>query len=193
MIKAEIHDCNNVISAEICLRKNHLNIRYAMNGTGKSSIATAIELQSKQGDLSPLKCFEGTAEPICTLSEPIKVLLFNEDFVKNFVFQQSEVIQNSFEVFIKTPKYLEQQNAINARLKKIHVDITEKKELQQLILVGKAVLLKFSLTNGGELQQRGTIKSLVNSESLYKLPKELNRFQPLMQKDYKVEWVGWKK
>lgn len=141
MIKAEVCNCNNILSSTIQIRKNQLNIRYAMNGTGKSTIASAIELQSRQEDLSRLKCFGATVEPTCTLSEPIdKVLLFNEDFVKNFVFQQSEVIQNSFEVFIKTPQYEERQNAINARLKKIHVDISENKELQQLVLVGKAVL-----------------------------------------------------
>lgn len=77
-----------------------------MNGTGKSTIASAIELKSKQEDLSRLKSFGGTVEPTCTLSETINnVLVFNDDFVKNFVFQQNEVIKNSYEVFIKTPQY----------------------------------------------------------------------------------------
>ena len=43
MIKAEVYNCNNITSANICLRKDHLNIRYAMNGTGKSTIAVAID------------------------------------------------------------------------------------------------------------------------------------------------------
>ena len=193
MIKAEIKNCNNIISTDIHLKKNHLNIRYAMNGTGKSTIATAIELQSKQEDLSDLKCFGSAVEPTCTFSENInKVLLFNDDFVNNIVFQQSEVIQNSFDVFIRTPQYEERQSSINSRLKNIHVDISENKELQQLVLVGKTVLSKFSLTQGGELQQRGMIKSLTSSKSIFTLPKELSKFQPLMQRNYNVDWVGWK-
>jgi len=193
MIKAEIANCNNIISSTIVIKKDNLNIRYAMNGTGKSTIASVIELQSKQEDLSRLKCFGGTIEPSCTLSESInKVLLFDEDFVRNFVFQQSEVIQNSFEVFIKTPQYEERQKAINSRLNKIRVDISENKELQQLVLTGKVVLSKFSLTKDGELQQRGTIKSLVSSGNIFTLPEELGKFQPLMQRDYKIDWVGWK-
>ena len=193
MIKVEIKNCNNIISTDIHLEKNHLNIRYAMNGTGKSTIATAIELQSKQEDLSDLKCFGSAVEPTCTFSENInKVLLFNDDFVNNIVFQQSEVIQNSFDVFIRTPQYEERQSSINSRLKNIHVDISENKELQQLVLVGKTVLSKFSLTQGGELQQRGMIKSLTSSKSIFTLPKELSKFQPLMQRNYNVDWVGWK-
>ena len=38
MIRAEVNNCNNIISGAICLQNNHLNIRYAMNGIGKSTI-----------------------------------------------------------------------------------------------------------------------------------------------------------
>ncbi len=193
MIKAEVCNCNNILSAAIQIRKNQLNIRYAMNGTGKSTIASAIDLQSKQQSLSALKPFDGAVEPTCALSPVVnKVLLFNEEFVKNFVFQESEVIQNSFEVFIKTPQYEERQKSSNERLKNIHVDVSQNADLQRLLSVGKAVLTKLSLTNAGQLKQIGLIKSLTTSESIFELPKELNKFKPLMVKDYNVEWVGWK-
>ncbi len=106
MIRAEVNNCNNIDSATVQLRKNHLNIRYAMNGIGKSTIAEAIKCSSEENDLSVLRPFGSDTEPTCTFSEPVaKVLLFNEEFVNNIVFQESEVIQNSFEVFIKTPDY----------------------------------------------------------------------------------------
>jgi len=102
-----------------------------MNGTGKSTIAEAIRRSSMNEDLSDLKAFDSDANPECTLSEPVaKVLLFNERFVNNIVFQESEVIQNSFEVFIKTPDYEERQESINDRLKKIHVDVTSNADLR---------------------------------------------------------------
>jgi ABC-type dipeptide/oligopeptide/nickel transport system ATPase subunit len=192
MIEAVIKDCNNVTSATIQIRKNHLNMRYAMNGTGKSTIASAIELQSKQEDLSRLKCFGSTDAPTCTLSEPVKVLLFNEDFVKSFVFQQSEVIQNSFDVFIKTPEYETRQASINKRLKEIHLDLVQNADLQQVVSVGKTVLSRFTLTQSGELKNIGLLKTLKSSQSIFTLPEKLSKFQPLMQKEYNVEWVGWK-
>ena len=163
MIEAVIKDCNNVTSATIQIRKNHLNIRYAMNGTGKSTIASAIELQSKQDNLSRLKCFGSTDAPTCALSEPIKVLLFNEDFVKSFVFQQSEVIQNSFDVFIKTTEYEARQASINKRLKEIHLDLAQNADLQQIVSIGKNVLSKFTLTQFGELKKIGLLKTLTSS------------------------------
>lgn len=58
----EIKNCNNIDDASIQIEANRLNIKYAMNGTGKSTIARAIELQSKDNDslreLTPFKYLE---------------------------------------------------------------------------------------------------------------------------------------
>lgn len=36
-------NCNNIRKGNICIEKNKLNIKYGINGTGKSTIALAIE------------------------------------------------------------------------------------------------------------------------------------------------------
>ena len=90
MISAEVLNSNNILSGTIQIRKNQLNIRYATNGTGKSTIASAINLKSKQESRSALSPFDGAGEPTCSLSPPDnKVLVFNEEFVNSFVFRQS--------------------------------------------------------------------------------------------------------
>ncbi len=192
MIKAEINNCNNITSATISLQKNHLNIRYAMNGMGKSTIALAIEDKSKQGDLSALQTFGSEMKPECKLSGICNnVLLFNEAYVNNVVFQKNEVLPNSFDVFIKTPEYEAKQALINERLKKIHVDVSQNEDLQQIVSVGRVIQAKFPVNPSGELRQTGTMRSLMQSESLVKLPEKLTRYQPLME-DYHYDWVGWK-
>ena len=86
---------------------------YGMNGTGKSTIAKAIRLSAAEGDLSSLKTFGENLPPACQCLPPIpKVLVFDEDFVSTIVFRESEVIQNAFEVFIKTSQYEEKQRLI---------------------------------------------------------------------------------
>lgn len=193
MIKVEVHNCNNITSANIHIRKNNLNIRYAMNGAGKSTIAVAIERKSKNESLSSLQEFGSEIVPTCLLTEECdKVLLFNEHYVENIIFQESEVIPNSFEVFIKTPQYEEKQASIDEKLKNIHVDVSQNEDLQKIVSVGRIVREKFPVTASGVLREGGVFKSLVQSSSPYELPKELARFQPLMEKDYTVNWVGWK-
>ena len=77
-----------------------------MNGAGKSTIAIAIERKSKNESLSSLQEFGSEIVPTCVLPEECnKVLLFNEEYVEKFIFQEREVLPGSFDVFIKTPQY----------------------------------------------------------------------------------------
>ena len=98
-----IKNCNNIENAEITIEKNCLNIKYGMNGTGKSTIAKAIENREQ---LSELKTFGSEMEPEINISESIaKVEVFNNDFINRIIFNGSQVIENAFEVFVKTEEY----------------------------------------------------------------------------------------
>ena len=48
-MKISIENCNNIDKGEIEIVPNTLNIKYANNGTGKSTIAKAIHAFAKQG------------------------------------------------------------------------------------------------------------------------------------------------
>lgn len=50
----EILNCNNISRGTMDIERGRLNIKYAINGTGKSSIAKAIELRTKGEDLTAL-------------------------------------------------------------------------------------------------------------------------------------------
>lgn len=43
MIRIKVEHCNNVKNADLTLHPDALNLLYAMNGTGKSTIAKAIK------------------------------------------------------------------------------------------------------------------------------------------------------
>ncbi len=193
MIKINLSNCNNISQCDISLKKDFLNIYYAMNGTGKSTIGKAFEILSKGESLKSLKPFIGNVIPTGTLSEELKnVLLFNEEFVNTIVFNKSEVINNAFDVFIKSPKYDELQNSINNKLSKIHFEPETFENLGVLFRVGESVLQKFSLTKSGNLKNVGLMKNLANSKSIFTLPERIKKFQPLMSKEYNIDWVGWK-
>jgi ABC-type Mn2+/Zn2+ transport system ATPase subunit len=192
-MEIEIKNCNNIDSAKIEIDVNILNIKYAMNGTGKSTIAKAIELLAKNESLKPLKPFGSVFEPSGTIDKDIaKVLLFNEDFVNNIVFRESTAIQNAFEVFIKTPEYDRLQISIEEHLKNMRLNTTSDQDLTKLLSVGQLALNKFSFTTSYHLKKIGLIKNITNADSIFKLPEAIKKFQPLMDKDYNSEWAGWK-
>lgn len=164
-----------------------------MNGTGKSTIAKAIHLSSTGGDLNTLKTFGETSTPSCTVSPVLeKVLIFDETFVSTIVFQQSEVIENAFDVFIKSPEYDQKQKDVNERLKELRLDLASNEEYARLVSTGKSVLGKFSKNNNDSLKKVGLLKSLISSANVFQLPKKIMKYQPLMDSEYNVDWVGWK-
>ena len=91
-----IKNCNNIKEASIVIEEGNLNIKFAINGTGKSTIAKA--LLNKDKDLSLLKPFGKEENPGVECNPNIdNVELFDSDFVNNVVFNGSNVIENAFE------------------------------------------------------------------------------------------------
>ena len=52
----EIKNCNNIDSGNISLVENKLNIKFAPNGTGKSTIARAIIVGASNDNLKLTTC-----------------------------------------------------------------------------------------------------------------------------------------
>ena len=126
-----IKNCNNIKEASIVIEEGNLNIKFAINGTGKSTIAKA--LLNKDKDLSLLKPFGKEENPGVECNPNIdNVELFDSEFVNNVVFNGSNVIENAFEVFIKSDKYDEQRNNINSLLHELKQKIIENEELNKL-------------------------------------------------------------
>jgi len=193
MLDFKIDNCNNIISASLNLKEDSLNIRYAMNGTGKSTIGKAIQLTAEGQNLTSLKTFGSESIPTCTIPDSIhNVLLFNEDFVNTIVFRESSVIENAFDVFIKNDRYLTQKGIIDQKLNEIHIDTTKDKNLSKLFSTGQTVLNKFTLTKNNDFKKTGLFKNLSSADSIFQLPEPIKKFKPLMESEYKVDWAGWK-
>ncbi len=113
MYQIKIKNCNNIEEGELLIEEGKLNILYGINGTGKTTIAKAIEFSKEPQKIEGLRSFftENPAS-ISISSEVRKILVFNEDFVRDIVFKEDEVIQNSFEVFLKTPNYSQKKHSL---------------------------------------------------------------------------------
>lgn len=109
----QIQNCNVIESGAIDIQPHKLNIKYAINGTGKSTIAKAIEAnvtgdEDKLKQLLPFK-YEDDSDnhqpSISGLEDFHSIQIFNEDYVNQYVYQPDELIKDSFTIFVKTPDY----------------------------------------------------------------------------------------
>lgn len=196
-IRITIENCNNISKGELALETNKLNIKYGMNGTGKSTLSTAISLISQGKALDELKPF-GSAEdviPTINLSQNIQVVkVFNEEFVNNMVFKESEVIDNAFDVFIRTPDYEQKRTELDNRLTKLKVDIDTKPQILQLRNDISAFMGKLELNAAGSsLKNNTNYKAIIKKNNLYNIPEKLKKYSPIISDDQIcINWIDWK-
>lgn len=128
-----IKNCKNISDAVFSIKTNCLNIKFAPNGTGKSSIADgliyAITKEEALGKrIVPFKFRnESDCDPFeCSgMDEFETVRVFNEEYVNNVVFVDSGLFSLGFDVFIKTPEYEETVKAIKESFKEIDESLRE--------------------------------------------------------------------
>ena len=152
-MKIEIKNCKNIESGSITILENQLNIRYGANGTGKSTLAIAIE--SLYNDeliekMRPLK----NAELIPTVKllegeRPETVKTFNEDYIRDHLFIESSVLDDKrvYEVLIKDTALDTKKEALLNLFSDIK-DLCNNKEITSFI--GKITSIKSDLPLNNE-------------------------------------------
>lgn len=105
-MEVTIKNCNNIKEGIINIVPNKLNIKYGINGTGKSTISKAIIKKINGETLDDLKPFNSDENiiPNVTGYETFNsVKIYNDDYVSQYLFLANgdDLHKNSFEVFIK--------------------------------------------------------------------------------------------
>lgn len=197
-----INNVNNIDSAVIRLDAGVLNIKYAQNGTGKSTIARAIAAKIRNDDdalvaLRPFK-YRGDlndnthAAIVGGVDSFHSIMVFNEDYVHDYVFTPDDLVKGTFEIFIKTPKYDEHMMNISAHLKSITQVFRSDPEIDTLIGVCKNLSDALGKPGTkGYSKSCSILKGLGNGNTIDNLPEELKPYASYLTSDENVKWLRW--
>ncbi|MCY9804434.1 AAA family ATPase [Vibrio scophthalmi] len=193
-----IENCNSIDTAEIGLTSKKLNIKFAPNGTGKSTIAKAITLHAEGkslDNLMPFKLKKDNPElkiPKVTVDGDIKtVMCFDEAYVRQFTFQSDELVSNSFDIFIRTDAYNAVEQEIENIVKEIKGLFYDNAKLETFITNLQELGSAFSLTKTGISQKSAGMKGLSQGNKLQHIPAGLEVYQPFIKSSSSVEWIDW--
>lgn len=198
-LHVRIANCNNLDSAEITLTKSALNIKYGPNGIGKSTIARALTLRA-DGDealkaLTPFKYRDGTGHPQPSVegADDIKsVLTFDDRYVSQFVFQQDEVLKNSFEIFINTAEYQAGNDEIEELFAALQTTFVEQDEFDRAVHAFTHLCDVFGVTKTGVLSKSTKgYKAMAVGGKLQNIPEPLKGYKGFLQSDDPASWVAW--
>ena len=198
-ISIRILNCNNLESADITLTTSALNIKYGPNGIGKSTIARALALHTKGDDalnvLTPFKYRDGADHPKPSVvgAESINsVLTFDDQYVSQFVFQQDEVLTNSFEIFINTPEYQSGNEEIEKLFAALQATFVEQDEFNDAVHAFTHLCDVLGVTKTGVLSKSTKgYKAMAVGGKLQNIPEPLQGYTGFLQSDDPATWVAW--
>lgn len=116
---------------DLTIKKNHLNIKYGLNGVGKSTIIKSLKQKLDGKSLTSFKPFHDTTlKPSIENNDINSVLIFDNNYIESFLFKNDEVLNNSFEI-IKSKEYLEFESKVGKELDDLHL-LTSSSEFNEL-------------------------------------------------------------
>ena len=197
-MRLTIRNCNNIENGEFDITEGRLNIKYAINGTGKSTISKAIEAfttnnQKKKDSLLPFKYY-GTEENLPELTgydKFKKIAVFNEKYIEDYVYQQNELIKNSFEIFVKSTDYDNHIKEIEKLLESINITFQNHPELGELIENFEQFIDGFGKAKSGYSAAGPIGKGIGKGNKIDNIPVGLEVYEPYLKNNDNVKWIKW--
>lgn len=197
-MKVILKNCNNIDQGEIEIIKEKLNIKFGINGTGKSTLARAIKYKVDSPDLLkellPFKHrkSEIEIEPEIIVDEDLNsVLIFNEEYLNQFLFKEDELISNSYEIFINTPEYKNSTEQIEELLSEIKKVFSENEDLSKIISDFENLSKSFATTQSGLSKSSALYKGLREGNKIEHIPESLKGYSKLIKDKSCVNWLDW--
>lgn len=195
----EIRNCNNIECGEFTVAKGRLNIKYAVNGTGKSTIAKAFEAfinneENKIKELMPFKYYNKANSPdpdLQNIDTFNSIAVFNEKYIENYMFQPNELIKNSFEIFVKTSNYDVHIKEIEDLLRSVNVAFETHPELDELIDVFGKFIDGFGRAKNGYSAAGAIAKGIGKGNKISNIPKGLEAYETYLKDKDNIKWLKW--
>jgi ABC-type multidrug transport system ATPase subunit len=191
--------CNNIDTGAIAIEEGRLNIKYAMNGTGKSTVARAIELQLR-GDgslkeLIPFKLLDASdgahAPQVNGLAGVSSCAVFNDAYINQFTFKPDEVLADSFEVFVRSPDYDRHLSEIEALTADIRATFRDSQEIDQVIGELSTLSDSFGKSKSGLSAAGALAKGIGKGNKIANIPKGLESYTAYLRSSVNSKWLRW--
>ena len=201
-MEIEICNCNNIDNGRIAIAEGFLNIKYAINGTGKSTISKAIlksvsSRVSGGNELLELKPFKAIKEdgviPAVNGCEAIdSVKVFDESYISEFIYQPDELLKGSFDILIRDENYDSVMAEIEDLVSQIKYHFNEDQDVKALIADFDELSGSFGKpTKKGVHGSSAIAKAFKGGNKVTNIPEGLEAYQEFIQGENNVKWVKW--
>lgn len=203
MVQATIRNCKNIRQADISIELGSLNIKYAPNGTGKSSLADGVVFAITQDEALGRRIVpfedrlsdspQGFAQTGLDVFNSVEK--FDEDYISRVVFAENTLFSDGFNVFVKTDMYTQTLHSLESILSEVKTTILDT-ELTALKRAVEGAIEGISsgkgLTKKNELAASAHAKKgLESGNPKASISPEYSPFSPFITTDRFEKWSKW--
>lgn len=195
--KLKIENCNCINRAELTIKPNTLNIKYGLNGTGKSTLSKAILYYSNKDaeELLKLKPYNSDEEPNLENCDFKNVRLFDENYVNKYLFENTSFLNNSYQVFLRDKDLDTMKNNTENLLRGLQSVFEESNDVKELMSFLPNYMNITSFKNGSISKRGGIGELLKGNGSGFDKYEELNPYKPFYEgRDFTAvsKWAKWR-
>ena len=203
-MRIEIKNCNNIDNGIIDIKENTLNIKYAINGTGKSTIAKAIIASTNKevagrkkislSDLTPFKYIGSTSDlpNVTGVNQNSSIMIFDEEYINNFIFQADDLLKGSFDIFIRGENYEKGMQEISTLVETMQKMFAEDKDIDDLINDFNEISGSFGRqTKSGIHASSSMAQAFKGGNKVKNIPNGLEVFKNYIQHTSNFKWIKW--
>jgi len=197
-----IRNCNNIDQGLIKIEENSLNIKYAINGTGKSTISMAItksvnDRNNETNTLNELLPFKHVADnevspEVTGIEDVTSIKIFDEKYINDFVFQENEILKGSFDIFIRDESYKEGMLEIDKLIRNLKNTLSKDEDIEILINDFNEISQGFGKpAKKGIHGSSSMAKALKEGNKVLNIPDGLEKYKDYIQNEYNFKWIKW--
>jgi ABC-type uncharacterized transport system ATPase subunit len=200
-LNIQIKNCNNINTGTFELEIGKLNIKYAINGTGKSTIADAISSYlSNPIDLEKLQPFKNREKNNSNKGSPSiegldnisSVFVFNEDYINQCLFKNKNLIENCFEIFVNNDFYSEKVEEIKNFTDQLNDVFNKNEEINDFLEILKQLNTTFGGKKEGGIHNASPIKKAIGKGNpIIEIPNEIRGFSKFLESQKNFKWFSW--
>ena len=196
-----LENCNNITQGRAIIVEGALNIKYAINGTGKSTISKAITAVVNQDDkaLDLLVPYQFANDPthrpkVMGVDNIHKVMTFDEAYIDQYMYQTDDLLKDSFEILVRTPDYDRHMAEIGQLLAEINESFQRNPELDSLIQAFSSFIDGCGRSQTSIAASGPIYKAFGKGNRINNIPAGLEAFSPYLsntQEASNVKWLKW--
>lgn len=201
-LKIVLENCNNIDYGNIEVKEGALNIKYAINGTGKSTISRALVLalsdridgKTRIHELTPFKQIlsKNSLPKISGIEGLTNIKVFDEKYINEFVFQADELVKGSFEIFVKDENYDKGMQEIDVLVEKLKSQLAQDQEIEGLIRDFNEISDSFGKETKTGIHASSTLaKAFKGGNKVTNIPEGLEPYKSYIQHSENYKWLKW--